>query len=180
MDLKAYIQIENLEDTMKANGIEVPRLRGLRLMRDETPYSEECIESNIKMEYNATVRSMMHTLSLMADALMEGDDRLYFARKSWLEIDERRLVESYDNAFREQAMMFNKYCGREDVMLIHSRMGGAKIDHWDDEKKEFVTDYDLEEQPWFLDYIHDADDGTYIDIYAKIDPTTAPKKEEEE
>ncbi|SDB15231.1 hypothetical protein [Eubacterium oxidoreducens] len=35
MDLGAYAQIEKIEKIAKANDIEVPRLRGYRLMKDE-------------------------------------------------------------------------------------------------------------------------------------------------
>ena len=37
MDLGAYVQIGDLESLMKANGIDIPRLRGLRLMSEEKP-----------------------------------------------------------------------------------------------------------------------------------------------
>lgn len=37
MDLGAYAQIDNLGQIMKDNGIDIPRLRGLRLMKDKEP-----------------------------------------------------------------------------------------------------------------------------------------------
>lgn len=37
MDLGAYVRIEDVSSIAKANGIEVPRLRGYRLMKDEEP-----------------------------------------------------------------------------------------------------------------------------------------------
>lgn len=43
MDLGAYAQIEQLEQLLTANHIEIPRLRGLRLMSEEEPFSEEDI-----------------------------------------------------------------------------------------------------------------------------------------
>ena len=48
MDLFAYAQIGDLEKIAKANGIEVPRLRGYRLMSDETPVSEAEINKIIQ------------------------------------------------------------------------------------------------------------------------------------
>ena len=39
MDLYAFMQIETLEAIAKANGIEIPRLRGYRLMSDEAALS---------------------------------------------------------------------------------------------------------------------------------------------
>ena len=37
MDIGAYVQIDDLDKIAKENGIEVPRLRGYRLMKDEKP-----------------------------------------------------------------------------------------------------------------------------------------------
>ena len=45
MDMGAYAQIETLEQIAKENGIEVPRLRGYRLMKNEEPVSKEEIEN---------------------------------------------------------------------------------------------------------------------------------------
>ena len=44
MDLGAYANIELLEGIMKENDINIPRLRGLRLMKNEKPISKEDIE----------------------------------------------------------------------------------------------------------------------------------------
>ena len=44
MDLGAYAQIEKLKAIAKANGIDVPRLRGYRLMKNEEPVSREEIK----------------------------------------------------------------------------------------------------------------------------------------
>lgn len=57
MDLYAYTQIEMLENIMKENGIEVPRLRGLRLMSQEKPehdYIPEDLEYEILQNWVAT------------------------------------------------------------------------------------------------------------------------------
>ena len=44
MDLYAYSQIDKLKKYLEENNIDIPRLRGLRLMKDETPVSEEKIK----------------------------------------------------------------------------------------------------------------------------------------
>ena len=46
MDLGAYAQIEDLEQIMKDNNIEIPRLRGLRLMRNEEPITRASMEDH--------------------------------------------------------------------------------------------------------------------------------------
>lgn len=54
MDLGAYVQINDLDELAKKNGIEVPRLRGYRLMKDEEPVTQEEINEMIKeAEINA-------------------------------------------------------------------------------------------------------------------------------
>ena len=102
MDLGAYLQIESLDVIAKANGIEVPRLRGYRLMSTEKPCSDTS----------------------------------------------------------EQYRIFNKYVGRDDVLYIHARIGGA---NW-----AFYGGGELEKQPWFIEKVDDEYDNTYCDIYARI------------
>ena len=48
MDLTAYMQIEDLSEIARKNNIEVPRLRGYRLMADEEPVTKEDIEELVK------------------------------------------------------------------------------------------------------------------------------------
>ena len=48
MDVGAYVQIENLRPVMTENNIYVPQLRGIRLMSEEEPASQEDIAKYIK------------------------------------------------------------------------------------------------------------------------------------
>ncbi len=176
MDIYAYMQIENLDDVAKANGIEnVPRLRGYRLMINEKPIPEENIKAEIGKELESQWRDLERTVAnMLEDALAQNFDS-YECDKSWLSMHEH-MIRNYADDLREEYEMFNKYAGRADVLMIHSRMGGKKISHWDDKTHEHIVDYDLEAQPWFLDHVRDAFDSTYCDIYAKIDPATVPEK----
>lgn len=54
MDLYAYSQIDKLDELVKANGIDIPRLRGYRLMSGMTPFTEEEIEAKARMSYRET------------------------------------------------------------------------------------------------------------------------------
>ena len=56
--------------------------------------------------------------------------------------------------------MWNKYAGKENVLYIHSRIGGG---NWD-----YYGGNELSKQPWFLEKVDDCYDDTYCDIYAKI------------
>ena len=67
-------------------------------------------------------------------------------------------------AINAQYHTFNKYAGREDVLMIHARIGGH---NWN-----YYGGPELETQPWFLEKVDDHWDHTYCDIYAKIDPAT--------
>lgn len=107
MNLGAYLNMKenetDFDQIMKDNGIKIPRLRGVLLMKDETPFKE---------------------------AKLEAD------------------------------MLFNEYCGQDDVLYIHARIGGL---NWND-----FGGPELEKQPWFLDKVDDPFDSTYCDIYARI------------
>ena len=48
MDLLAYTEIDNLEQIAKENNIEVPRLRGYRLMKNEKTVSSEKLKELMK------------------------------------------------------------------------------------------------------------------------------------
>lgn len=141
MDLGAHAQISKLETLAKINGIDVPRLRGYRLMSDCEPYTKEEIESQIE-DIKGVYRDSHASLS-----------ELYFKKYHVI----------------EQCEMWNKYAGRSDVLYIHSRMGGRTYEYgYNSDTGEYEHEYVLDDQPWFLDHVRDAYDGTYCDIYALI------------
>ena len=134
MDLGAFVQIEDLDEVARLNGIEIPRLRGYRLMSQCKPYTEEEIADQIR---DAKECGREHGDSLSS---------LYYVKMR----------------VREQCELWNKFAGRSDVLYIHSRIG---------------YDYlDFENEPWFLGGTTDWYDGTYCDIYAKIEKFPEPKE----
>jgi hypothetical protein len=179
MDLFAYSQINDLESIAKANGIDVPRLRGYRLMRTETPLNlwkenkeitavdcvrDLCSSRPFWSPNNYAYCSNSHTRYLEKFYLKkEGDnvevrwDRIH----GW----KRKVLKTYiHNEIKKQEKQFdtwNKYVGREDILYIHARIGGG---NWPNYYKEVVN------QPWFIEKVDDAYDSTYCDIYAKIKP----------
>ena len=92
MDLGAYAQIDDLEKIMKDNNIDIPRLRGLRLMKDEKPLTkaerEDIIKEDILWEVQSLIRgcpkwdwnSCVTELSSKTDALCD-----YYL---WYDVDE--------------------------------------------------------------------------------------------
>lgn len=182
MDLEAYANIENLDQIAKDNGIEIPRLRGYRLMGDEGPASKEEIFDMMKdVEVEITEKlcraepvwnpfSDSTTYSFQTDCIADyyliKEDRSYVAVR-WDRIHgrNRRIlkfeIKKQKRKIKKQYDTWNKYAGREDVLYIHSRMGGY---NW----KEYNGKTSLINQSWFLDRVDDCWDGTYCDFYAKI------------
>lgn len=190
MDLGAYIQIEDLEKIMEANGIEVPRLRGLRLMSQQEFCTEEdirkAIQSNNSWIYEkmccsvprfhpdsncsefspATAR--LEEKYLIREERPLGDGRTYMKTVGfrWDRIhgkNKKRLklaLKHAEKRVREEMTVFNKYVGKEDVLYIHARIGGR---NW-----AFYGGPELAKQPWFIEKVDDYFDSTYCDIYARI------------
>lgn len=174
MDLIAYIQKGDLEGLARANGIDVPRLRGYRLMKDETPLDETYIQKSIKAETEYRLESTDRTITSMIEYL--ANNNLSAIRSEAVDLaQDLREYSRYEERLRTQCDMWNKYVGRDDVLMIHSRMGGCTYSYMD--SKGDRQTYDLREQPWFLEYVNDAYDGTYVDIYAKIKTENTDQKE---
>ena len=179
MDLGAYTKIDDLSQVMRDNGISVPRLRGLRLMSEEKPLTKEDLEEQINdqwlwkceemccakfrfdagwMSISAKTRAIEKHYLIKKGAYATGvrwnnlhgkKRKLFkFARKKVA----KRVHRTYDT--------FNSYCGREDVLYIHARIGGG---NWD-----YYGGAEIAKQPWFIEKVDDAFDCTYCDIYARI------------
>ena len=65
-------------------------------------------------------------------------------------------IKKKKRAIQKQIDMWNKYVGKDNVLFIHSRIGGA---NWND-----YGGNELEKQPWFLEKVDDYFDDTYCDI----------------
>lgn len=173
MDLFAYAQIEDIDSIAKKNGIEVPRLRGYRLMSEEKTMDLKEWTKDIDImcaEYLCTANSFWnpnsewHEYSSWTDYLKKyycPDKKIRWDRiHGW----KRRVLKTYihntKQKYIKQAETFNKYVGRNDVLYIHARIGGGNWPYY----RECVLG-----KPWFIEKVDDAYDNTYCDIYAKID-----------
>ena len=181
MDLFAYSQIPNYEEIMESHGIIVPRLRGYRSMKNETPYTEE-ERDNIYREMRGYTYEMAicgcpsfsmnpqgHEYSYRTDYLLK-----YYGHKRkmppedirWDLIHGRKrknlkyLLKKQWAAIEKHIQAFDRYAGRGDVVMIHSRIGGEN--YLADRRR-------IESQPWCLEIVHDYFDDTYVNIYVKID-----------
>lgn len=180
MDLGAYANIDNLEEVMKANNIEVPRLRGLRLMGNEQPVSKNDISETAEINglwecQNACCSKFKWNVSLVEYSSKTREiEKKYLVFENGNIVDirwdkvhgKKRKLFKYNmrkakQRVEKQYALWNKYAGRNDVLYIHARIGGGNWNWYD-------CDEVIKAQPWFLDVIEDAFDCTYVDIYAKI------------
>ena len=189
MDLGAYVQIESLEEVAKANGIEVARLRGYRLMKDVKPVTEEELE---KLGLERVKWNLLSYFSKEFDRYgrpISGMSHMFDAEEipylydnglpNWKKIHGRArkevkfIIKQSKKEAVEQYEIWNKYAGREDVLYIHARLG---LYNWSSNNRLKYKD-----EPWYLESVDDSFDRTYCDIYAKIDPETLKliKTEEE-
>ena len=185
MDLFAYSQIDNLEEILKRQNIAVPRLRGLRLMKDEEIVSDEAIEKMIHDEILDTVRRIVEQGSLdtwcswkdetRKDILIYKDvtneygtrrkvvgyhwDKIHGKKRKWIKFEIKKIKKRV----KAQYEMWNKYVGK-DILYVHSRCGGYNWGYFGASK--------LLTHPDFLDRCDDYWDGTYCDIYFKINEVT--------
>ena len=189
MDLVAYAQIENLQQIAKENGIDVPRLRGYRLMKDEEPISNEDINkwmkdcaidvaedlcearpfwSNRPWSYEISCETdYIKDYYLIRNPNKEEQGYQKYIGIRWDRIHGRkRKVLKFDikkqkRRIKKQYDMWNKYACKEGVLYIHARIGG---NNWEN----YGVKSNIINQPWYLDRVDDWFDNTYFDIYAKI------------
>ena len=186
LDLHAYTQIENLEKVAKDNNIEIPRLRGYRLMKDEIHVSSDDLKRLMRdcevdvcerlcrsapyWSGNANIHSYGSTTDIICDYYLEKSvnedgcekytgirwDRIHGWKRKVLKFE----IKKKNRNIKEQFDMWNKYAGKENVLYIHARIGGG---NW-----SYFGGNDLAKKPWFLGKADDWFDETYCDIYALI------------
>lgn len=182
MDLGAYANIEDdvIEEIVKKNNIDVPRLRGYRLMKDEKPVTQEDLRlmcKDMEVDVLEGLICAVPYFSMNPDCYLSCKQTLkhkrYYIKNFWTnnaQVDWSRVhgwkrkrlkfaVKNFKRALKEQYDMFNKYAGREDILYIHSRIGGGNWPYYCDQ---------VIHEPWFIEKVDDAYDSTYCDIYARI------------
>ena len=178
MDLGAYSNIgeDYIEQIVKENNIEVPRLRGYRLMINEEKVDLKTLwneEDDIScVEELCTSRPFWSTNSCCSESSEVTDwYKKYFLLPNgggirWNKIHgwKRRVLKTYIHNEKKRCIkqyeMFNKYVGRKDILYIHARIGGGNWPYYYDK---------VINQPWFIEKVDDSFDCTYCDIYAKIE-----------
>lgn len=189
MDLFAYAQIDDLEKIAKENGIEIPRLRGYCLMKDEKPVSQteinqwkkECETDVAEHLLAAHPRWSLNPEYWQYDWYVDYLKKFYLVEEKdedgyriytgirWERIHGKKrkalkfAIKKKKKAIQKQYDTWNKYVG-QDVLYIHSRVGGGNWHYMSTEDKIKLT-----QAPWFLDRVDDSWDTTYCDFYAKIE-----------
>lgn len=179
MDLGAYIQINDLDEIAKKNNIKVPRLRGYRLMKNEEYIDHSDMFANVDIECVEDLCEAKPFWSNHPECWI-SDDYTDYLKRFFLEYKDgepikvrwerihgwkrKRLKLAIHNRKKRIASQFetwNKYVGRDDILYIHSRIGGS---NWSYYSREVVG------KPWFIEKVDDCFDSTYCDIYARIKP----------
>lgn len=187
MNLKAYSQIEDLMPVLQSTGIEIPRLRGLGLMKNEEPVNQTDLNEILNSMEILAVQNLCESFpawdfySCCSEFCPATDRRI----KKYMILDEdgdpisirwdrihgkkrktaKYAIKQYKKAVIDNIKVFNKYAGRDDVLFVHARIGG---DNWNYFNGPSIVASHLA----FLEKVDDYFDSTYCDIYLKIDPET--------
>lgn len=196
MDLGAYASIGSLEKIAAANGISCPRLRGYRLMKYEEPVDYKTLRHRVElsvmialcqsqwgsdrcytMSWETDQKCKYHIKNFKWYYKLEDEPGYQEPEIRWdrLKGKKKRIfitrVKNEMKGLKQQYEIWNKYVGRDDILYIHSRIGGG---NWPDYYTEVVN------QPWFIEKVDDGYDSSYCDMYAKIEPFEGELPEEED
>lgn len=178
MDLYAYAQIGGLEHLLEENKIEIKRLRGLRLMTDQEPVTEEEANERIeheKLEYavnwlrqhsdccwSSRYMYKHHKAFIYGKPDENGDrevvaidfSKVHGKTRKHIKFAWKKIVKAY----HAQYDMWNEYVGK-NVLYVHARQGGGNRPWYPIDTKH----------PMYLNDVDDAWDCTYCDIYYDLD-----------
>ena len=174
MDLYAYSQIDKYQKILEDNKIEIMRLRGIRLMKDEELVTEDNIKECLE---NDNLCILVNWLQQHSDDFWSSehadDDHEAFIwdekHENVIDYDfkkvhgaDRKAIKyrwaKNEKAVRKQFELFNKYVG-QNVLYVHARQGGGN-------RKWCPIDT---KHPMYLADVDDAFDATYCDIYYDLD-----------
>lgn len=188
MDLYAYTQIDSFEGILKSTGVDIPRLRGLRLMaventltdgeimeavaREQLYDAESLIRARPKWRVNSNLHSYGYETDKACLKLLEHDadgnvtgirwDRIHGKHRRSMKL----VMHNAEKRVKKTLETFNRYAGREDVLCVHARIGGLNWTYYN--KGGTISQSDA-----FIEKVDDSFDNTYCDIYLRIDPELA-------
>ena len=194
MDLFAYSQIDSLKKIMTDNGIEIPRLRGIRLMSEEQIISEDKISEVVKSYESHLYESAITSIP----RFHPNSNCSHYSWKTEL-LQKKYLIQKKITKTSQDG---TEYSCNETIgfrwNLIHGKnrkelkfalkKGRAAVIRNLNTFNKYVGHKDvlyiharigglnwsyyggnqIEKQPWFLEKVDDYFDDTYCDIYVKI------------
>jgi len=179
MDLGAYAQIEDIDKYLNENNIHlnIPRLRGYRLMKQEEEIEydnatglhyvlEDMLTSYPRWAYNGCHAYTRRTKAARKKYLIYNDDGIAVDLNWHLVHGKNRkrakfLIKQHRRAVKKQYDTFNKYVGKDNILYVHARIGGQ---NW----TFFNANKTVAKQPWFIEKVDDCFDSTYCDIYVDL------------
>lgn len=181
MDLNAYSKIDGLLSILKDINVNIPRLRGLDLCKDMERYTEEEIKLNTALISSETFKDVItsrwcrsrwycygskmkrniekYGTKTMIDEyhiVIPNFNKIHGRHRKVLKFEIKKAVKR----FQVHRKTWDKYCGRDDVIRVHARLGGSNWYSYDCQI--------LEKHPAFLEKVDDFWDNTYCNIYFKI------------
>lgn len=209
MDLFAYAQIDILEEIAKENNIEVPRLRGYRLMAREEPITEEYKQHLLRDAEIEVYERFVHSVPFgYPDSGIwgYGGPRSEEKEKKYLIKEKVARTDGNGDTFEDIETVGFRWDllnrkARNRLKLAIKRAHRAVLNNCEMYSKYagrndvlyihariggpnwgYYGGHDIEKEPWFLGKVDDIWDDTYCDIYAKINPVPEEflKKLEEE
>lgn len=174
MDLGAFSQINTLDTVLDAVGVNIKRLRGLRLMRFEAPITEQELENLIKADCFDAVKDWLqqHSWQFWSSKNKDKQHPAFIYRQgeivgydfSKIHGKDRKILKfklkQIRNKYTYQYELFNSFVGK-DVLYVHARQGGNNRD-WCDMQE-------IAQHPRWLADVDDSWDNTYCDIYFSLD-----------
>ena len=140
MDLVAFANIDNLNHLLVKNKIEIPRLRGIRYMKEEIPIMEEDYKEGEEFIKRRIYEDAIHACPIwnLNSGCSEYSNWKTYLEKyfgvfrdkqlvdlQWKKINRKKrkaikmAIKKQLSAYKKQIETFNKYVGRDDVVYIH-------------------------------------------------------------
>lgn len=193
MDLAAYMQIGELEEIAKRNGIEVPRLRGYRLMKEEKPIPQAEID-RMKKDAEIDVVKLLCSARPFWSADPEywiGDAKTDMRKDFYLIRDKSYDQSPYTWSVKYSGIRWDRIHGKKRKILKFEikkkkRAIQQQFDLWNKYAGQENVLYihsksgshawsgheelpKIRQKPWFLGYADDSFDPVYCDYYARVE-----------
>lgn len=198
MDLYAYSQMDDLSDILASTGIEIPRLRGLRLMANETKMTKEELKKTIhEMVEGEMSRIIENLVRSSPEWCVDATCTVYNREtdrkvKKYIRKEKRKVVDE-DGKERTKTVSYVRWDRLHGKRRKTAKFAIKKIAKRIQATMETFNQYagredvlyvharigggnweyyggpEVAKHPAFLEKVDDWFDETYCDIYLKVD-----------